>query len=131
MQRNTCTEEGSYELSYVGSHNLSKVNTIDGTVTGGKLEGIAIIMKSNGKLYQAGQNFENTCIILSKKESKNKNATLEAFCESTDLDTGDRGKQTIIGGTGKYEGISGECTYTVKYLPENKLTTLGTCDYKI
>ena len=84
------SEEGSYELSYVGSHNLAKVNTMDGTVTGGKLEGIAIIMKSKGKLYQAGQNFENTCIILSKKESKNKNSELEAFCESTDLETGDK-----------------------------------------
>tara|TARA_E500000178_G_scaffold271705_1_gene269769 strand:+ start:109 stop:600 length:492 start_codon:yes stop_codon:yes gene_type:complete len=147
---NAFSEEGSYELSYVGSHNLAKVNTMNGTVTGGKLEGIAIIMKSKGKLYQAGQNFENTCIILSKKESKNKNSELEAFCESTDLESGyktftynirkegtadsgskGRGKQTIIGGTGKYKGISGECNYTVKYLPNNKLTTVGTCDYKI
>ena len=147
---NAFSEEGSYEYSYVGSHNLAKVNTLDGTITGGKLEGISIIMKSKGNLYQVGQNSENTCIILSKKGTKSKNSELEAFCESTDLETGDktfaynirkegtadsgskgRGKQTIVGGTGKYKGISGECNYTVKYLPNNKLTTVGKCDYKI
>ena len=147
---NALSGEGSYEYSYVGSHNLAKVNTLDGTVTGGKLEGISIVMKSKGNLYQVGQNSENTCIILSKKESKSKNSELEAFCESIDIKTGDktfaynirkegtadsgskgRGKQTIIGGTGKYKGISGVCNYTVKYLPNNKLTTIGTCDYKI
>tara|TARA_A100001011_G_scaffold56386_1_gene55387 strand:- start:3870 stop:4361 length:492 start_codon:yes stop_codon:yes gene_type:complete len=147
---NAFSEEGSYEFSNVGSHNLAKVNTLDGTVTGGKLEGISIIMKSKGNLYQVGQNSETTCIILSKKESKSKNSVLEAFCESTDIETGDKtftynirkegtadtgskgsGKQTIIGGTGKYKGISGECNYTVKYLPNNKLATVGTCDYKV
>ena len=147
---NAFSEEGSYEYSNVGSHNLSKVNTLDGTVTGGKLEGISIVTKSKGSLYQVGQNSETTCIILSKQERKSKNSALEAFCESTDLETGDktfaynirkegtadtgskgRGKQTIIGGTGKYKGISGKCNYTVKYLPNNKLATVGTCDYKI
>ena len=147
---NAFSEEGSYEFSNVGSHNLAKINTLDGTVTGGKLEGVSIIVKSKGSLYQVGQNSETTCIILSKKESKSKNSALEAFCESTDLETGDktftynirkegtadtgskgRGKQTIIGGTGKYKGISGECNYTVKYLPKNKLATVGNCNYKI
>ena len=147
---NAFSEEGSYEYSYVGSHNLAKVSTLNSTITGGKLEGISIIIKSKGDLYQVGQNSENTCIILSKKENMNKNSELEAFCESIDLETGDktfaynirkegtadsgskgRGKQTIVGGTGKYEGISGECNYTVKYLPNNRLTTVGKCDYKI
>ena len=147
---NAFSEEGSYEYSYVGSHNLAKVNTLNGTITGGKLEGISIIMESKGDLYQVGQNSENTCIILSKREAMSKNSELEAFCESIDLETGDktfaynirkegtadsgskgRGKQTIVGGTGKYKGIKGECNYTVKYLPNNKLTTVGKCDYKI
>ena len=147
---NAFSMEGSYKFSYVGSHNLAKVKTLDGTVTGGKLEGISIIMNSNGNLYEVGQNSINTCIILSKTDYKSKDSALEAFCESTSLDTGDktfsynirkegtvdsgskgRGRQTIMGGTGKYEGISGECDYIVKYLPDNKLTTVGTCDYKI
>ena len=147
---NAFSEEGSYEYSYVGSHNLAKVNTLNATITGGKLEGISIIIKSKGDLYQVGQNSENTCIIISKRETMSKNSELEAFCVYRELETVDktfaynirkegtadsgskgRGKQTIVGGTGKYKGIRGECNYTVKYLPNNKLTTVGKCEYKI
>ena len=147
---NLYSEEGYYEYSYVGTHNLSAVKTPNGTVTGGKLDGILTVLKSSGNLFLAGQNTNSICIILSKKSKENKNSELEAYCESTDLDTGDKtfaynirkegsvvsgskgqGKQTIIGGTGKYKGIKGECNYTVKYLPNNKLTTLGSCNYKI
>ena len=42
-----------------------------------------------------------------------------------------KGKQTIIGGTGKFKGITGVCNYTVEYLPENRLTTINLFDYKI
>ena len=76
---NAFSEEGSYEYSNVGSHNLSKVNTLDGTVTGGKLEGISIVTKSKGNLYQVGQNSETTCIILSKKKAKVKTLHLKHF----------------------------------------------------
>ena len=147
---NLFSEEGYYEYSYVGTHNLSAVKTPNGTVTGGKLDGIVTVLKSSGNLFLVGQNTNSVCIILSKKSKENKNSELEAYCEATDLDTGDKtfafnirkegnvnsgskgqGKQTIIGGTGKYKGIKGECNYTVKYLPDNKLTTLGSCNYKI
>ena len=143
-------EKGSYDVVYVGTHNLNTVNTPSGTVTGGQLDGIFTVTSSSGKLYTNGDNGKSTCIILSKKNKEKNNSDLEAFCETTDLKSGDKtfsynvrkegtvkagskgkGKQTIIGGTGKFEGITGTCNYTVKYLPENKLTTVGTCDYKI
>ena len=147
---NLFSEEGYYEYSYVGTHNLSAVKTPNGTVTGGKLDGIFTVLKSSGNLFLVGQNTNSVCIILSKKSNEKKNSELEAYCESTNLDTGDKtfaynirkegnvdtgskgqGKQKIIGGTGKYKGIKGECNYTVKYLPNNKLSTLGSCNYKI
>ena len=143
-------EEGSYDIFYVGTHNLNSVNTPDGTVTGGQLDGIFTVSNSDSKLYANGDNGRSICIILSKKNNKNNNSALEAFCETTDLKSGDktfsynvrkegtvkagsegRGKQTIMGGTGKFKGITGECNYTVKYLPNEKLTTTGTCKYKI
>ena len=143
-------EEGSYGVFYVGSHQLNSVNTPDGIVTGGQLDGIFTVTSTNGKLYKTGDNGKSTCIILSKRNNNKKNSELEAFCETVDIKTGDktfsynvrkegsvesgsqgRGKQTIIGGTGKFKGISGVCNYTVKYLPDNKLTTTGSCDYKI
>ena len=147
---NINAEEGSYDIVYVGEHNLNSVNTPEGTVTGGKLEGIFKVTNSTGKLYVKGDNGKSTCIILSKKNKNKKSSDLEAFCETTDLKTGDKtfsynvrkegtvesgskgkGKQTIIGGTGKFKGITGVCNYTVEYLPENRLTTMGICNYKI
>ena len=143
-------EKGSYDLVYVGTHNLNTVNTPNGTVTGGQLDGIFTVTNSSGKLYSNGDNGKSTCIILSKKNNEKNNSDLEAFCETIDLKSGDKtfsynvrkegtvesgskgkGKQTIIGGTGRFKGITGVCNYTVKYLPEKKLTTVGTCDYKI
>ncbi len=148
--KNIYAEKGSYDIVYIGAHNLNTVNTPDGTVTGGKLDGIFTVTNSSGMLYSSGDNGKSTCIILSKKNKNKNNSDLEAFCETTDLKTGDKtfsynirkegtvqagsegkGKQTIIGGTGKFKGISGVCNYTVKYLPEKKLTTIGTCEYKI
>ena len=143
-------EKGSYDVVYVGTHSLNTVKTPNGTVTGGQLDGLFTVTNSSGKLYSNGDNGKSTCIILSKKNNEKNNSDLEAFCETTDLKSGDKtfsynvrkegtvesgskgkGKQTIIGGTWRFKGITGVCNYTVKYLPENKLTTVGTCDYKI
>tara|TARA_S200000501_G_C20552265_1_gene624952 strand:- start:255 stop:746 length:492 start_codon:yes stop_codon:yes gene_type:complete len=150
MLSNLFAEKGSYDIVYVGSHNLNSVSTNDGSVTGGMLDGIFTVTKSTGSLYKVGDNAKSTCIILSKKNNNKNNSQLEAFCETVDINSGDKsftynvrkegtvqagsegkGKQTIIGGTGKFKGISGLCNYTVKYLPDNKLTTVGTCEYKI
>ena len=116
----------------------------------GKLEGIFTVTKSNGNLYKVGYSAKSNCAILSKNNNNNKNSSLEAFCESIDFKTGDKtfsynirkegtvdsgsqgkGKQTIVGGTGRFEGIEGECNYLVKYLPDNKLSSTGTCKYKL
>ena len=43
---------------------------------------------------------------------------------------GGAGRQEIPGGTGKYEGIIGSCEYYVDYLPDNKLVTYSTCQWK-
>ena len=147
-----------YDLIARFRHDVYLENIADGTVANDKFLGLddnnkivrETVTSSSGKLYSNGDNGKSTCIILSKKNKEKNNSNLEAFCETTDLKTGDKtfsynirnegtvqagsagkGKQTIIGGTGKFKGISGVCNYTVKYLPENRLTTTGTCDYKI
>ena len=43
---------------------------------------------------------------------------------------GGKGTQTLIGGTGKYAGITGTCEYTVEYLPDNRIVTQGSCDWQ-
>ena len=76
----------------------------------GKVDQVGLKRCSDrGRIKSDKDDFENKCSVGSKG----------------------KGKQTIIGGTGRFKGITGVCNYTVKYLPENKLTTVGTCDYKI
>ena len=66
---NTNAEEGSMSC-ICREHNLNSVNTPEGTVTGGKLEGIFKVTNSTGKLYVNGDNGKSTCIILSKNKDK-------------------------------------------------------------
>ena len=43
---------------------------------------------------------------------------------------GGTGHQQMTGGTGKYEGVSGTCEYTVDFLVDNRVTALGTCQWQ-
>ena len=45
------------------------------------------------------------------------------------IDTGGGGDgiQTIIGGTGKYQGVTGKCTYTVQFLESPWITVETSC----
>ena len=43
---------------------------------------------------------------------------------------GGQGRSEIIGGTGKYAGISGSCSYETEYLPDNHIVTSSRCDWK-
>ena len=43
--------------------------------------------------------------------------------------TGGKGKTKIVGGTGKYAGITGECSYTVSYHTEDKMSSILDCSY--
>ena len=44
--------------------------------------------------------------------------------------TGGKGKSKIVGGTGKYAGITGECTYVVSYHSDDKMSSVQECKYK-
>ena len=81
---NVHAEKGTYDIVYIGEHNLNTVNTPNGTVTGGQLEGVFTVTSSNGKLYANGDNGKSTCIILSKKNKEKNNSNLEAICETND-----------------------------------------------
>ena len=47
-----------------------------------------------------------------------------------DIKSGGKGKLILVGVTGKYAGMTGECEYTVKYLPKNKINGILDCSYK-
>ena len=40
------------------------------------------------------------------------------------------GNQRIVGGTGKYAGVAGNCPYTTNYLPDNWLVSTSACEWR-
>ena len=87
------------------------------------------------------------CLIYARS-SKDKGVSLDAPCLLTDGDgdklyavakrgTGDiqaggggEGGSELIGGTGKYEGITGSCAYDTSYLPSGHVVTIADCTWK-
>ena len=63
-----------------------------------------------------------------------KNSDDKIFSENVrkagDVKKGGAGTSKIVGGTGKYLGMTGSCEYTVNYLPKNKTTTIQNCSFK-
>ena len=47
-----------------------------------------------------------------------------------EVDGGGAGRMEILGGTGIYEGVSGNCTYDVAYLPDNWVTMIADCTWR-
>ena len=43
---------------------------------------------------------------------------------------GGAGRQEIAGGTGRYEGTTGTCEYTVDYLANNRLIAQVSCEWQ-
>ena len=43
---------------------------------------------------------------------------------------GGLGRAEFMGGTGKYAGISGSCSYDTEYMPDNRVVTSARCDWK-
>ena len=43
---------------------------------------------------------------------------------------GGGGTFDLLGGTGMYAGISGNCPYDTEYLPDNHLVATGDCTWK-
>ena len=112
-------------------------------VIAGPIEGVAVTVESSAAPWVAGSSSRVSCVAFARAGTDRLN--LEAPCNVTDSDGdtwfahstreemnaagGGAGKTVILGGTGKYAGITGSCGYTVASLPDNWQTTTITCDW--
>lgn len=144
MQTASAEESGSFELISHFSHNHTTLEHAGQTVTGGAMQGTSTIFESDGGPFVEDTNSFTVCIVYSKKSDVGQ--VLEAPCAFTD-DSGDKwfslskramgdiatvgsggeGRQEILGGTGKYEGVTGSCTYTIAYRANNKAVVRRNC----
>lgn len=139
-------ESGSFSIIESAIHDYTVLEFAGQTITGGPLEGTATVVESSGGPFAEGGNFRATCLAYAKKSDVG--IDLEAPCAFTDSDgdtwyvmakrqagdvtvgSGGQGSQRLVGGTGKYAGVTGNCPYTTSYLPDNWLVSVSACEWR-
>lgn len=146
VQSAFAAESGTYEAIGSFMTNYTKVEQGGHTITGGPLSGTTTITKSSAGLFAEGSSSVTDCIVFAKKSDAG--LDLEAPCTNTypagdkvfyvskrklgDLNPGGggEGKQEILGGSGKYSGITGSCTFKTEYLPGNHGVSHQKCQWQ-
>ena len=141
-------EGGTFSVirSYVRNH--ATLEHAVGTVSVGTLEGTATTLASSGEPFTERDHSLITCVFYA--ESTAEGVNLEAPCTTTD-GSGDRwytlshrsvgdtaaggggggdGRWQLMGGTGKYAGVTGTCTYDTSYLTQERVVTEAKCAWE-
>ncbi len=125
-------ESGSYRSLRSFHHDYITIDHGGRTFTGGMLTGTRTIIESSGGPFVEGANSYTECLVFST--SSEDGISLEAPCTDTDTSGdvmytravrnegtvgaggGGEGVWELLGGTGRYEGVTGSCTYRTEYL---------------
>jgi len=146
IAQSVLAESGTYESVVSLTTEYTKSERGDETITGGSSTGTSTIIKSSGGPFVEGSSSLFGCIVFAKKSTAG--LDLEAPCTATDL-SGDKtfsvakrkvgdvtpggggtGKSEIQGGTGKYAGITGSCTYRVDAVSANRIVSISKCQWQ-
>ncbi len=139
-------ESGGFRLLGSLTYDYMTIDHAGGTVTGGPLEGTVTVIESTGAPFIEGADSLATCLALAKMSDAG--ADIDSYCTMADA-SGDNwysmakrvagdireggggpGRWELMGGTGKYAGISGACSYVTEYLPENHLVSTLDCTWE-
>ena len=139
-------ESGTYESISSFVSDYTKFEFANQGIISGPLHGTDTITKSSGGPFVIGESRVMLCAVYGKKSDAGMD--LEAPCALTDA-SGDKefnlskrsagdtevggggdGLLQIVGGTGKYAGITGSCSYTIDYLADNRGVSITTCEWQ-
>lgn len=144
----TAAADESGSFTAIGSmvHNYTTIEHAGGTVFGGFSEGTDTIIESTGDPFVAGSHSHVTCVVFGKRTAAG--MELEAPCVSTaaggdklyllpkrnagDVEEGGGGGGVaeLLGGTGKYAGMTGSCAYEVDYLVDDRYVIMTDCKWQ-
>lgn len=117
-----------------------------GTIVGGTSAGTNTILEGSGGPFAAGEHSHVTCVVYGKRSTAG--LALEAPCTSTtaagdrlysiskrsaggvEAGAGGAGSLELLGGTGKFAGVTGACTYQTDYLAEGRVVTMSDCKWR-
>ncbi len=137
-------EKGTFELVIVGTDNYQTIELGEGrSATAGPLSGVVIVTKGGG-LFPEGSALTFECVVY--VEQGPEGVDLRVPCVTTDAASGDKyfsvavrtseqleegeGREKITGGTGKYEGLTADCTYHITYLPGHQFVETERCEWE-
>ncbi len=116
------------------------------TFTGGVITGTGTVIESSGGPFMAGSNRYSECLVFSSSVDGTL-SLLEAPCTDTDASGdilysravrkqgevvaggGGQGVWELLGGTGKYAGVTGTCSYETEYLEGSVIVTIADCTW--
>ena len=145
---NVYAESGTFSSSAVCEYDKSAINTNNKMVISLYFECISTVTKSDNDLFTVNENSYGNLMANIIRTSKSMDltgyGTITSATNSNDkmfaenirkvgdikTGTGGKGKSKIVGGTGKYFGITGECTYIVSYHSDDKMSSVQECTYK-
>ena len=134
---------GTFDLvtSFVREHVT--IEHADRTVTGGSMRGTTTVTRSDGGPFVEGESNIVECVFYATRTEDGLN--LEAPCTNTDssgnkwfwtarrsagdMEVGGEGRRELLGGTGKYAGVRGTCTYSTRYLTESEIVSVAGCEW--
>ena len=145
---NVYADSGKYSTSTVCDYTKSATDTNNKMVISLYFECISTVTKSDNDLFTVNENSYGNLMANIIRTTKSMDltgyGTITSATNSNDkifaenirkvgdikTGTGGKGKSKIVGGTGKYTGITGECTYVVSYHSDDKMSSVQECSYK-
>ena len=136
-------ESGTFRSVRSYHHDYITIDHGGRTFTGGTLKGTSTILDSSGGPFMDGTNSYSECLVFSR--SVDGVLSLEAPCVDTDpsgdllyaravrnqgdvgAGGGGEGAWELLGGTGKYAGITGTCSYSTEYLAGGVVVAIADC----
>ncbi len=145
-QTAVAAESGSFTsiTSYVRDYTV--LEHAGQTIIGGPLNGTTTVIESSGGPFAEGGNSLTACFVYARQSDAGMD--LEAPCTNTDssgdksfsmarrtignteVGGGGEGRVELLGGTGKYAGVTGSCTYTANYLGANRSVSVINCEWQ-
>ena len=146
VQTAAADESGSFTALASLTTDYSMIEHAGGTIVGGASAGTNTILESSGAPFAAGDHSHVTCVVYGRRSAAG--LELEAPCTSTtaagdkfysmskrsaggvEEGAGGAGSLELLGGTGKFAGMTGTCTYQTAYLAESRLVTMSDCKWQ-
>ena len=142
---------GQFSLAGSFTYAYDEIQHGSTTFTAVSLDGGAVVSSSRGVLFPEGQSFLESCVGFAEESTDGSNVKVNSYCtlteskedggdvvfvlgirEQGDLGAADRGgmgRVDLVGGTGKYANLTGECSYETRYLSTSTAVTTLDCTW--